>query len=168
MSKIQSEHAAGPPTSTTPGRELGREMATAVVLFHEAIASRLGLSATEWRCWGLLEQHGPSTAGRLAELSGFTTGAITGIVDRLERSGYARRQRHPTDRRSVIIHPLCVNKLRRRVWPIFASLSESMDKLAAHYTARELNAIHDYFRRTIQVLHAETVKLTRAPRPRNR
>ena len=149
-----------PPASASPGRELGRELATAVVLFHEAIASRLGLSATEWRCWGLLEQYGPSTAGRLAELSGFTTGAITGIVDRLERAGYARRKRNPHDRRSVIIHPLRIRAMRRQVWPIFESLGQGMSQVANNYTRKELDAVHDYLQKTVQVLHAETVKLT--------
>lgn len=150
----------GPSASTSPGREVGRDLATAIVLFHGAIASRLGLGPTEWRCWGLLDQHGPSTAGRLAELSGFTTGAITGIVDRLERAGYARRKRSPDDRRSVIIHPLRVAQLRRRVRPVFASLGKSMAAAASHYSRKELLAVHDYLLKTIQVLHAETVKLS--------
>jgi hypothetical protein len=77
-----------------PGEALGRELSAAVVLFHEAVAAQLGMSATEWRCLSLLSQQGPATAGRLAQLSGFTTGAITGIVDRLERAGYARREPH--------------------------------------------------------------------------
>jgi hypothetical protein len=149
-----------PHKTQTPGRWLGRELSTAVVLFHEAVAARLGLSATEWRCWGLLDQHGPCTAGRLAELSGFTTGAITGIVDRLEHSKFVRRQRHPTDRRSVIIHPLRVSGLRRTVWPIFSSLGAAMDELAVHYTAEQLAAVHDYLQRTIQVLRAQTAKVS--------
>jgi DNA-binding MarR family transcriptional regulator len=55
------------------------------------------------------------------ELSGFTTGAITGIVDRLERAGYVRRERHPIDRRSVIVHPVGLGKVKKQVIPIFAS-----------------------------------------------
>ena len=82
---------------------LGNALSTAVVLYHEAIADRLGLSATEWKCLGLLRKSGPITAGRLAELTGLTTGAITGIVDRLERAGRARRASDPHDRRRVII-----------------------------------------------------------------
>lgn len=148
-----------PPVSHSPGRDLGRELSTAVVMFHEAVASRLGLSATEWRCWGLLEKNGPSTAGRLAELSGFTTGAITGIVDRLEKAGYVRRKRHPTDRRSVVIHPLKVAGMQRAVWPIFSSLSAAMDAMAARYTPEQLAAIHEYWKDTVQVLGAETAKV---------
>lgn len=156
MNQIRDDR---PPVSHSPGRDLGRELSTAVVMFHEAVASRLGLSATEWRCWGLLEKNGPCTAGRLAELSGFTTGAITGIVDRLEKAGYVRRKRHPTDRRSVVIHPLKVAGMQRAVWPIFSSLSAAMDAMAARYTPEQLAAIHEYWKDTVQVLRAETAKV---------
>jgi DNA-binding MarR family transcriptional regulator len=131
-----------------------------VVLFHEAVASRLGLTAAEWKCLGLLEQ-GPATAGRLAELSGFTTGAITGIVDRLERGGYVRRQPNPRDRRSVIIHPLANPALREQVAPIFASLGRAMAAVASHFSPDELAAIGDYFERTIQTLRDETAKVAK-------
>ena len=150
--------------SRTPSRWLGRELSTAIVLVHEAVASRLGLSATDWTCWGPLDQHGPCTAGRLAELSGFPTGAITGIVDRPERAGYAGRTRHPSDRPSVIIHPLRVQGLRHVVWPIFASLSATMDparhSLHFHYTSKELAAVHDYLQRTVEVMRVQTAKLS--------
>lgn len=143
------------------GEQLGRELATAVVLFHEAVASRLGLTATEWRCLALLGQHGPSTAGRLAALSGFTTGAITGIVDRLERAGYARRKYNPDDRRSVIICPMKSAALGKKVGPIFASLGAAMYKIAGGYTPKELALITRYLLETIQVLRAETAKVSR-------
>lgn len=143
------------------GRLLGRELSTAVVLFHEAVASRLGMNAAEWRCLGLLDLHGPTTAGGLAKLTGYTTGAITGIVDRLQKAGYVRREQHPRDRRSVIIHPLRLPKLRKEVAPIFASLGHAMTEAASHYTAREQAAIGTYLERTIQVLRAETVKLSK-------
>lgn len=153
-----------PPESWDYGQSLGRDLATAVVLFHEAVAARLGLNAAEWRCLGLLEQHGPSTAGRLAEWSGFTTGAITGIVDRLEKAGYVRRQPNPRDRRSVIIHPLRSAELKKRVGPIFESLGRSMAEAAGRYTPQEQAAIQDYFERTIRVLREETAKLSKRRR----
>ncbi len=161
--KLSREESARPgsPAASSLGELLGRELSTAVILFHEAVASRLGMSAAEWKCLGLLSQHGPATAGRLAERSGFTTGAITGIVDRLETAGYVRREPNPQDRRSVIIQPLRNDELREVVTPIFASLGRTMADLSRRYTAKELAAIQDYFERTIQTLRAETAKLTR-------
>ncbi|MEJ2007120.1 MAG: MarR family transcriptional regulator [Acidobacteriota bacterium] len=160
MPRVKSAHPI-PAQAWDYGQSLGRDLATAVVLFHEAVASRLGLNAAEWRCLGLLDQHGPSTAGRLAEWSGFTTGAITGIVDRLEKAGYVRRQPNPRDRRSVIIHPLRGTELKKQVAPIFESLGRAMAEAAGHYSPQEQAAIRDYFEKTIQVLRAETAKLSR-------
>ena len=136
-----------------------REFSNAVVFFHETVASHLGMSAADWKCLGLLDQHGPSTPGRLAELSGFTTGAITGIVDRLERAGYARRERHPSDRRSVIVHPLQLKELKERVAPIFQSLRRSMVALASRYSESELAAVGSYLKGVTEVLRQETAKL---------
>ncbi len=62
-----------------------------------------GLNATDWKCYELLTQAGSIPAGELAELSGLTTGAITGVVDRLEQADFAMRRRDPNDRRRVII-----------------------------------------------------------------
>lgn len=146
---------------------MGRELSSAVVFFHEAVASHLGMGAAEWKCLGLLQQHGPSTAGRLAEFSGFTTGAITGIVDRLERAKYVRREPHPQDRRSIIVHPLHVKELQERVVPIFQSLGRAMSEVASHYSASELAAIAAFFRETTEVLHKETAQLKPARRPRS-
>lgn len=117
------------------------------------------MSAAEWKCLGLLDQHGASTAGRLAELSGFTTGAITGIVDRLQQAGYVRREPHPGDRRSVIVQPLRVKEVQERVVPIFRSLVREMNRVASRYSAPELAAIAAFFRETTDVLHSETARL---------
>ncbi len=161
LSRVDSARPVLPATLNL-GEMLGRELSTAVILFHEAVASRLRMSAAEWKCLGLLSQHGPATAGRLAERSGFTTGAITGIVDRLERAGYVRREPNPRDRRSVIIQPLRNDDLRDAVTPIFASLGRAMADLSRRYNADELAVIQDYFERSIQTLRDETAKLTGA------
>ncbi|MGH9615753.1 MAG: MarR family winged helix-turn-helix transcriptional regulator [Acidobacteriaceae bacterium] len=145
----------GPPH----GERMGRELSDAIVFFHEAVAAHLGMSAAEWKCLGLLREHGASSASRLAELSGFTTGAITGIVDRLESAGYVRREAHPTDRRSVIVQPQHMKEVQRRVGPIFQSLLNAMATIAGHYTAGELEAIAGFFKETTTVLRAETAKL---------
>jgi predicted transcriptional regulator len=138
---------------------MGRELSNAVIFFHEAVAAHLGMSAAEWKCLGLLDQHGPSTASRLAELSGFTTGAITGIVDRLEHAGYVRREAHPTDRRSVIVRPLHLKGLKERVVPIFQSLGRAMARVTERYSVGELSAITRFFADTTETLRNETAKL---------
>jgi DNA-binding MarR family transcriptional regulator len=158
---MTNKRSAGKVSKTVqPHSELmGRELSDAVVFFHEAVASHLGMSAAEWKCLGLLGQHGASTAGRLAELSGFTTGAITGIIDRLERAGYVRREPHPDDRRSVILQPLRVQEIQERVKPVFQSLGSAMAAVARRYSPSELAAIAAFFRETTEILRGETAKL---------
>ncbi|MFC7648475.1 MarR family winged helix-turn-helix transcriptional regulator [Streptosporangium lutulentum] len=63
---------------------LGREFATAIVVFHEAVGKLVGLSSVERKCIDVLQRLGPVTAGAIAEHTGLTTGAVTGLVDRLE------------------------------------------------------------------------------------
>jgi DNA-binding transcriptional ArsR family regulator len=103
MSMEQSDRAT---LLAVVGRELGREVSARMVMFHQAIAERLGLNATDHKALDLLGRAGPITAGELAELTGLTTGAITGIIDRLEKAGFVRRENDPKDRRRVIIRPL--------------------------------------------------------------
>src|SRR5450432_703373 len=81
-----------------------RRMSTRTVVFHAAIAERLGLNPSDHKCADLIcNETGPVTAGRLAELTGLSTGAITGVVDRLERAGFVSRVPDPEDRRRVVI-----------------------------------------------------------------
>jgi predicted transcriptional regulator len=148
-----------PSAGASEGKLMGHELSNAIVFFHQAVAAHLGMNAAEWKCLGLLSQHGPSTASRLAELSGFTTGAITGIVDRLEQAGYARREPNPADRRSVIVQPLHLKDMQQRISPIFQSLSSAMATVTSRYTAGELKAIGSFFAETIEVLRVQTSKL---------
>ncbi len=67
----------------------GRELSAATIMFHQAIADRLGLNPTDHKCLDLLASKGLMTAGELAEMTGLTTGAITGVIDRLEAAGFA-------------------------------------------------------------------------------
>lgn len=77
-----------------------------VVLHNHDVAQRIGLGGSDTQFVGLLGRHGPLTPGRLAALSGLTTGTVTGVIDRLERAGFVRRARDPDDRRKVIVTPV--------------------------------------------------------------
>ena len=149
--------------SALPGENsLDRELSDAVVFFHTAVAAQLGMSLADWKCLGLLQRHGSMTAGRLAEHSGFTTGAITGIVDRLEGSGYARRRPNPADRRSVIVCPGNLVRLKKRIRPVFLSLHRGMQGVTRGYTAAQRRIIQTWLAGTAQVLRDETSRLKAA------
>lgn len=128
------------------------------VLFSQAVAERLGMNSTDLECLGFLLEEGAMTAGALAELTGLTTGAITAVVDRLEKAGYARREKDPNDRRRVIVQPIA-EKSEREVVPLFASLAGSVADLCARYTDEQLAVILDYLNRAVAVAQAETAKL---------
>ncbi len=163
MTKINSSpesETLAPVIARQPsGDSLGREMATAVISFHETVARKLGMSAAESRTLTSLNALGLATPGQLAQATGLTTGAITGIIDRLEKAGYARREPNPNDRRSLLIRPLQQDKLGQIIGPIFGSLSAAMTEMASHYTPEQLAVIGRYLADTTAVLRAETARL---------
>ena len=73
------------------------------VIFGQTVANAVGISSSDLECLDFLNIEGRVTAGRLAELTGLTTGAITGLVDRMEKAGLVRRERDEEDRRKVYI-----------------------------------------------------------------
>src|SRR4051794_26413742 len=142
--------------------QLHRELATAIVTFHEAVARRLGVTAAEQRVLGVLGRISVATPSRLAEATGLTTGAITGIVDRLERAGFAKREPNPADRRSVLVHACNAEALGKVMRPIFAALTAEMGALRARYTPEQRAVIHAYLGETIEILRAQTRAVTAA------
>jgi DNA-binding MarR family transcriptional regulator len=142
------------------GSLLGRELSTAVVLFHQAVAERVGLSATDLKCLDLLDRMGPLTAGQLAELVGLTGGAITAMIDRLEAGGFVHRERDPTDRRRVFIKAAQDQEHSHALTRFYEPLQQAMrEELAGRYSPEVLAMIEDFLRRTIRILHQQTQKL---------
>lgn len=83
---------------------VSRRYVAAHALFNHALADHLGLHPTDLQCLNLLTlEGGPVTTGRVAELTGLTTGSATRLVDRLERAGYVVRERDAEDRRLVLV-----------------------------------------------------------------
>ncbi len=80
-----------------------KDLTRSSVVFRSVIASAFGLNVTDAECVDYLMDFGPTTAGKLAELTGLTNGAITNVIDRLERAGFVTRQADPKDRRKVIV-----------------------------------------------------------------
>ena len=120
-----------------------REMSTETIMFHQAVADVLGLYITDHKCLDLLYRFGAMPAGKLTELTGLTTGAVTGIIDRLEEAAYVRRTNDPKDRRRTIVEPTGNRKLERKIEVIFMHLHERMHKILSSYSDSELAFLLD-------------------------
>ncbi|RZN24191.1 transcriptional regulator [Bradyrhizobium sp. Leo121] len=109
------------------------------VLYGQAVANVAGISGSDLECLDFLNLEGRVTAGRLAEVTGLTTGAITGVVDRLERAGFVRRERDETDRRKVYI--VTVPENAARIGRYYLPMQEAMHRLWSTYSEAELQLL---------------------------
>ena len=136
-----------------------REMSTETIMFHQAVADELGLPITDHKCLDLIHRFGAMPAGRLAELTSLTTGAVTGMIDRLEKAGYVRRTNDPNDRRKTIIEPISNKKLERKIEMIFMPLHERMHKFLSSYSDSELTLLLDILTKLIEQTREESKRL---------
>lgn len=109
------------------------------VLYGQAVANVAGISNSDLECMDFLNLEGRATAGRLAEVTGLTTGAITGVVDRLEKAGYVRRERDDADRRKVFI--VIVPEATAQIGQLYVPMQQAMQKLWSRYTDEELRLL---------------------------
>jgi DNA-binding MarR family transcriptional regulator len=142
-----------------------REASGLGAVFGEAVARRVGIDPTALECLGAIAGRDDMTAGALAAAMGLTTGAVTGVVDRLEKAGLARRVRDGGDRRKVFVR--ATPKALGRAAACYASLGRAVDALAAAYTDAEIALIAGYFARSRDLMLAEIAKLNarREPAP---
>jgi DNA-binding MarR family transcriptional regulator len=138
-------------------REVGR-LSTWMVTLHNAAAERLGLNPTDLVCLYILNETGAITAGQLAQLSSLTSGAITGVIDRLEKAGYVQRESDANDRRRVIIQPIAGRA--REVNQMFESTSHSITaEVITRYDEPERALILDFLTRVTSSLLQEYAAL---------
>lgn len=129
------------------GREV-KQLNSALVSFHRAAAARAELNGTDLEVIGLLELGGPMTAGQLAESIGLTTGAITGMIDRLEKAGFLRRERDPRDGRRVIVALASEGRPLKNLVPVFDALRAGWQELATKYSDDQLALVVEFLRQS--------------------
>ncbi len=137
----------------------GRAMSAATVMFHTTVAARQGLSATEEKALDLLERFGPLTAGELAKRSGLAPASVTGLINRLERKGFARRIANPSDRRSILVE-VDAERLLAGMVPLFADWVGSLEELYAGYSDEQLELILHFLTEVARRQREATVRLT--------
>ncbi len=138
-------------------RDLGRAMGMHSVMFHDAVAQRLGLNITDHKCLDYILQKNGASAGEIARVTGLTTGAVTGVIDRLERAGFVRREADPDDRRRVMVVPL-PGRLPE-IGRLFEGLGQNMERMLSRYNARESQVIIDFMRRAGEIMRQENLRL---------
>jgi len=135
---------------------LARQHSTAVVLFHHAVAERLGLGPTDHKCLDLLRERGAMAGSDLAAITGLTSGAITGVVARLERAGYLRREPDQHDgRKQVLRLALAHSPIQHVVEPLRKDVAETLEE----FDAQQLTAIAEFLRRSTDLIYRHAALL---------
>jgi len=126
--------------------------------FDQAMADHIGINRTDARCADLIDQAGGMTAGELARAAGLTTGAVTAVIDRLEKAGIAQRVADPSDRRRVRIE--ATPKLWEVSEPLLGPLLEESQAIIDDLTDSEITRFTDFMNRVIelQARHTERVR----------
>jgi DNA-binding MarR family transcriptional regulator len=136
---------------------LARDISTKTIFFHQWIANYLGLSEIDHKCLDvILRSEKPLTGNQLAGETSLTAGAITGVVDRLEKAGYVHRQRDQQDRRLVYIVPFR-EKAMMNIGPLFEIMQQSMDKILSEYDDKKLEVICDYLSKALKAVEGATI-----------
>ena len=121
--------------------------------FFRAAAARIGMTVTDMQVIDILDITGPMTAGQLAELTGLTTGAITGMINRLEETGLVRRERDPNDGRRVIVQ---LEKGKdHQLGPVFDSIGNAWDELVSHYDAEQQAFLLEFLKQSNAIARKE-------------
>ncbi len=131
-----------------------RKLTRSTLILQHVIAGKIGLHVTDAECIDFLKEMGPSTAGELAKATRLTTGAITSVIDRLEKAGFVKRIADKTDRRKVIVTILPKNNLRAKVY--YDGLAGDVQTLFAKYSSRQLKFLIEHTRHLTGVFQDRT------------
>jgi DNA-binding MarR family transcriptional regulator len=137
-------------------KQISREYSDTSILMHEAIARKAGLTGTDHKYLGIIMQKGKMTAGEIAEVTGLTTGAVTGLIDRLEKMHLVKREYDASDRRKVYVLANMKNA-QKLLHPLFADLWKKTEELIMSFTEKEIGVIEKYMKSAIQIMN-ETIK----------
>lgn len=139
-------------------KEISRSYSDASILMHEAIARKAGLSGTDHKYLGLIIKNEEMTAGDIAEMTGLTTGAVTGLIDRLEKVKLVKRKADKNDRRKVLIVPN-TQKSMELLEPIFEDLQKRTQQLVSSFSKEEMSVIERYFQSATDIMKTVTENL---------
>jgi DNA-binding MarR family transcriptional regulator len=116
-----------------------------VILFNHAVAHELGLGSSDGQFLTLLQVHGHLTPGQLADITGLTTGTVTGVIDRLENAGFVHRVRDTADRRKILVQR-DERAIAQRAAPAYQQQGARLQAVLRKRSTAELRVIADFLR----------------------
>jgi MarR family transcriptional regulator, organic hydroperoxide resistance regulator len=134
-----------------------RKLTRSTLILQHVIAGKIGLHVTDAECIDFLKEMGPSTAGELAKMTRLTTGAITNVIDRLEKAGFVKRSPDATDRRKVIVSIMPKKENRAKIY--YDALASDAKTLFSKYSTQQLKlliahtrALTDIFQNRVEII----------------
>ena len=131
--------------------------------FFRAAAAQIGMTVTDMQVIDLLDSMGEASAGQLAELTGLTTGAITGMLNRLEEAGFVRRERDPNDGRRVIVRLERGKDEMHKIGSVFASSGTAWNELVSRYDEAQAAFLLEFLRSSNALSRKEIIQLREVP-----
>jgi DNA-binding MarR family transcriptional regulator len=110
-------------------------------MLDESFCDHVGINGTDGRALDVIDQHGRITAGELARELRLSSGAVTTVIDRLERAGFARRVPDEQDRRRVLVE---VTPIVRELAAEIYGTPEDAVSWAAAFADEELEVLHRF------------------------
>jgi DNA-binding MarR family transcriptional regulator len=130
-------------------------------VFDDAASARLGINRTDERCLDIVDRYGRVTAGQLAADARLSTGAVTTVLDRLERAGLVRRVRDTADRRRVLVE--LTDEARNRAWEIWGPIAEDAAKQMDRFSDAELVFLREFLAASRELLARHLERITSEP-----
>ncbi|MEK7643281.1 MAG: MarR family transcriptional regulator [Patescibacteria group bacterium] len=127
-------------------------------VFKELVAKRAGMTQTEMSCLGYLAEKGQTTPGELAKITGLTTGAITGLITRLEKKGCVTYVRDTKDKRKVIVKS--VPKKIALVLLYYKPLSDKYYRLLSTFDEKHIEFLTYKSKCIVKMLQEEIERLS--------
>jgi DNA-binding MarR family transcriptional regulator len=138
-------------------RKLSQQFAYTSIQMHESIGRKIGLTGTDHKYLGFLIQKGAMTAGELSVITGLTTGAVTGLIDRFEEKKLVSRQPDKNDRRKINIVP-DNDRIGKLIIPFYQDFQDNTDQLFASFSSEELKTLEKYFRKAMEIMNNKIEK----------
>ena len=134
-----------------------REVNNQVSLLSHRVSARAEVKDIDLDTLDYLSQHGAMSASSLAKGIGLHPATMTGVLDRLEKSGWILRGRAEHDRRAVVIG--IDPKRNADLVALYAGMNTAMDGVVEAFTDAELDTIAEFLRRTAEAGQSATAEL---------